>query len=171
MEAPEPHSFAKKPPTQESYESSEPLLFRNQSSSNELRGWLHSLLSTLHARRLKNQGFRKKGRTFSRDMGAYWERLNFQGSAQNYPSAAKWRFYVNVGVEFKDLPKQLRWSLFPNTHWAKRINQIIREANDVWEYDLETDQDQLIQSLASVIDRAGAEVASQIDEIRRQSIQ
>jgi hypothetical protein len=62
-----------------------------------MKEWLDEFLSDFHRGYLKEPGFKKARRTFSRDMGDYWERFNFQGSMSNYPDHESWRFYLNVG--------------------------------------------------------------------------
>jgi hypothetical protein len=79
----------------------------------DLKDWLPNFLSEFHRSQLKPLGFKKERRTFWRDMGAYRECFNFQGDEFN--GVAGWRFYLNVGVEFGDLPAREHWSGFPHT--------------------------------------------------------
>ncbi|MEP6896698.1 MAG: DUF4304 domain-containing protein [Chloroflexota bacterium] len=94
-------------------------------SVNE-KDWLPIFLSEFHKTHLKPLGFKKVRRTFSRDMGSYWERFNFQGSDSNGING--WKFYLNVGVEFKDLPAESYWAGFPNTHWTSRIEGLVKNS-------------------------------------------
>jgi uncharacterized protein (DUF2461 family) len=135
-----------------------------------LKDWLPCFLSEFQRGWLKEKEFRKNRQTFSRDRGPYWERFHFQASSQNNRSVSRWRFYVNVGIEFKDLPKQLRWSLFPNTHWSSRINHLVPEAPYHWEYDLQTDRQLLALSLIVLVESASVVMAKEIHEIRRQLV-
>jgi hypothetical protein len=59
--------------------------------------------SRMHESLFKPEGFKKKARTFSRFHPAYGECYNLQGSAWNSPDAP-WRFYVNCGISFPDIP-------------------------------------------------------------------
>jgi hypothetical protein len=79
----------------------------------DLKDWLPNFLSEFHRSQLKPLGFKKERRTFWRDMGAYRECFNFQDDEFN--GVAGWRFYLNVGVEFGDLPAREHWSGFPHT--------------------------------------------------------
>lgn len=66
---------------------------------------VESSLSEFHRQQLKPLGFKKVRHTFSRDKETYVERFNFQGSAWNTSESNEpWLFYINVGIEFKDLP-------------------------------------------------------------------
>ena len=58
----------------------------------------------MHESLFKPEGFKKKARTFSRVHLAYGEHYNLQGSAWNSPDAP-WRFYVNCGISFPDIPE------------------------------------------------------------------
>jgi hypothetical protein len=132
-----------------------------------VKDWLPKLLSELQAERLKGAGFRKKARTFSRDRGDYWERFNFQGSAWN-GAASSWRFYVNVGIEFKDLPEQKYWSYFAHTHWAGRLEQLVTSAPAQWEYDASTERHAVKERLHELLLAASTELASRAPAIRQQ---
>jgi hypothetical protein len=103
-----------------------------------MKRWFESFLSELHAEHLKPLGFRKTGHTISRAMQGYHERFNFQGSSWN-SSGVKWRFYLNCGVEFTDLPSERQWSYFPHTHWAGRAEQLVPTAPLEWDYGPATD--------------------------------
>lgn len=64
--------------------------------------------SRMHESLFKPEGFKKKGRTFSRCHPAYGEHYNVQGSAWNSPDAP-WRFYVNCGISFPDAQESGKW--------------------------------------------------------------
>jgi hypothetical protein len=88
-----------------------------------MQKWVSNFFSELHRNHLKQLGFKKVRHTFSRDAGDYGERINFQGSAWNF-SNEPWDFYINVGMEFKDLPAREYWTLLPHTHWSRRIGEL-----------------------------------------------
>ena len=128
--------------------------------------WLDQFLSGFHQAYLKKLGFRKVRHTFSRDMGSYWERFNFQGSAWNGAGKDYWTFYLNVGVEFKDLEPERNWSYFPHTHWADRIQTVVSDAPGGWDYNLDTDREALMQELASYILQASEKMAAESSGLR-----
>src|SRR5215213_1963631 len=102
--------------------------------------WLDQFLTDFHQTYLKELGFRKVRHTCSRDMGSYWERFNFQGSTSNGAGSQYWKFYLNVGAEFKDIEPERNWSGFAHTHWADRIETVVSGAPPSWGYDLDTDR-------------------------------
>ena len=128
--------------------------------------WLDQFLTDFHQAYLKKLGFRKVRHTFSRDMGSHWERFNFQGSASNGAGAQYWKFYLNVGVEFKDLELERNWSGFTHTHWADRMETVVSGAPPSWNYNLDTDREALMQELASYILRAGEKIAAESSGLR-----
>ena len=128
--------------------------------------WLNQFLSDFHQAYLKKLGFKKVRHTFSRDMGSYWERFNFQGSAWNGAGDEYWTFYLNVGVEFKDLEPERNWSYFAHTHWADRMETVVSSAPSAWDYNLDTDREALMESLASYILKASEKIATEIAGLR-----
>jgi hypothetical protein len=114
-----------------------------------MNDWLNKFLSEFHKLYLKEVGYKKTYRTFSRDMNAYWERFHFQGSDSNglYPH---WKFYLNVGIEFKDIEPRRNWAGFAHTHWAKRIDSLVPNASAYWSYNQETRQEDLMAELFSL---------------------
>ena len=134
--------------------------------ADTLKTLLNTLLSDVHREHLKPVD----GRTFSRDKGNYFERFHFQGSTQNYAGVEDWRFYINVGVEFKDLEPRRWWSLFPHTHWATRIDALVSGAPSHWTYNLGTDREEFINEIAMLVNSASASMARDIDRIRQQCL-
>ena len=131
-----------------------------------MKDWLDQFLSDFHWEYLKELGFKKARRTFSRDKDSYWERFNFQGSTSNYPDRANWRFYINVGAEFKDLEPNRYWSGFPHTHWSGRIESVVKSAPGIYEYNLSTNREVLMRELFSYIQRASEKIESESTNIR-----
>jgi hypothetical protein len=136
-----------------------------------MKEWLSSWLSELHRVHLKPKGFKKSRRTFSRDKGTYWERFNFQGSSQNYAGVAHWRFYLNVGVEFKNLEPRRYWSLFPHTHWSERADRLVANTPGHWEYNLSTDRATLAEDMVALMMSASHYVANRIDVIHKEYVE
>jgi len=102
--------------------------------------------------------------TFSRDMDGYTERIQFQGSSGN-DSDGPWRFYINLGVEFTDLPPRTPCRDFPATHCWTRIEHIVPDAPK--QYDLpDTSTAEFASELAGYLDCASRQSARQIRQIR-----
>jgi hypothetical protein len=133
--------------------------------------WLNQFLTDFHKAHLKELGFRKVQHTFSRDMGAYWERCNFQGSTWHSAESEYWTFYLNVGLEFKDLEPQRNWSYFPHTHWAGRMETVVSSAPSAWDYNLRTDQEALMRDLLSSMLKASEKMAAEMDGLRRHYVE
>ena len=131
-----------------------------------MKEWLDQFLSDFHREYLKELGFKKARRTFSREKDSYWERFNFQGSRTNYPDRANWRFYLNVGVEFKDLEPRKYWSLFQDTHWSQRMKSVVDSAPGVYEYNVGTNREILMRELFSCIQRASEKIGRESANIR-----
>ena len=132
-----------------------------------MKKWLDEFLNELHKNYLKELGFRKVRRTFSRDMGDYWERFNFQGSSWNSSDERDWRYYINLGVEFKDLKPQKNWTYFPHTHWADRIESVVKKASSVGEYNEKTNKAELAEKLKGFILEATEKISREISGLRR----
>lgn len=86
--------------------------------------FVKEFFSSLHSAYLKPSGYSKERFTFSRDVGAYIERIQFRGSAWN-SAGEPWRCYINVGLQFKDIPPRSPDRDFPRTHAWGRIESIV----------------------------------------------
>lgn len=105
--------------------------------------------ATLHERHMKPARFKKKARTFSRAHPAYEEHYNIQGSAWNSPEEP-WRFYVNCGLSFPDLPRNVKGSGFFSIHAHQRLGLFVRDTlphYDVTEENLESSVDEIARAL------------------------
>lgn len=131
-----------------------------------MKKWLDEFLSEFHKHYLKSLGFKKVRRTFSRDMGDYWERFNFQGSSWNYPDNEDWRYYINLGVEFKDLEARRNWSYFSHTHWSGRIESVVKSASAVNKYNENTNKKELAEKLNGYILQASRKMSEEIKGLR-----
>ena len=119
----------------------------------------------LHREHLKPRGYTKVRRTFSRDMQAYIERVQFQGSSWN-DANSPWRFYINFGLQFRELQERSPARDFPQTHCWTRIEHLVPDAPQ--EYDLsEGDSPCLLQQLPAYIELASHRVAKHIHDIRK----
>jgi hypothetical protein len=105
--------------------------------------------SELHREHLKNLGYTKTRYTFSRELPEYVERVQFQGSSWN-GAGEPWRFYVNVGIQFRDLPRRTPDRDFPNTHAHGRIEEIVRADVGVLEL-AENELHPMIKKIASLL--------------------
>jgi len=119
--------------------------------------------SDLHRSYLKGKGYRKQRHTFTRDHPGFTERVQFQGSAWN-SSGSPWRFYINVGVQFRDLPPRLPDRDLPGTHCWARIESLVPEAPS--EFELTSQQHQISADLVRLVEMASQRVAQQIDAVR-----
>lgn len=129
-----------------------------------------TLPSALHSEQLKPLGFHKSGHTISRALPGYHERFNFQGSAWN-EAGIGWRFYINVGVEFTDLPPEPLWWYFPHAHWAGRAEQLVPSAPRQWECSEAFDLAALKNALRQVILEASRALSVQHGTLRAAYLQ
>ena len=134
------------------------------------RKWLDSLLSELYREEMKLLGFRKKGRTFSRERPTYFERFNFQGSTTSDFANDYGRFFINVGIEFRDLPPLRYWSLFPHTHWACRVEQLVPDAPSQLEYGQATDRVSLKREIFSLLAASSKALSARAEELRKECL-
>jgi hypothetical protein len=88
----------------------------------------------LHEEYLKPRGYRKVGHNFYRRLDDYAERFQFQGSAW-IQAGYSWRFYVNVGVEFRGLRTRKDMG-FPRTHCHSRLEAIVTRAPPHFDFQL-----------------------------------
>jgi hypothetical protein len=131
---------------------------------------LSTFFSQLHREHLKPRGFKKERYTFTRDAGAYVERLNFQRSA--WSSAAEKRFYINVGIWFPEYAHDTSGSgYFSGNHWATRVESLVPEAPQHWDVHTATDPAALSAELARVIDAASRRLAARIGNCRDEYLQ
>lgn len=129
-----------------------------------MRDSVTQFFSSLHREHLKAQGYKKVRHTFSRALDGFVERIQFQGSDWN-DADSPWRFYINFGVEFSDLPPRTPCRDFPATHCWTRIEHIVPDAPK--QYDLpDASTAAFAGELAGYLDCASRQVARQIRQIR-----
>lgn len=85
-----------------------------------------SFARQLHIEHLKDLGFKKIRKNFSRDRGLYVEHFQIQGSAWN-DASSPWVFYLNCGITFSGLP--LPTHAYMGTHASCRASLFTRRAN------------------------------------------
>jgi len=125
---------------------------------------IENFLSQLHREHLKPRGYKKSRHTFSRDCGAFTERFQVQGSAWN-DASGPWRFYINVGVEFHDVPPREPARDFPGTHCWTRIENLVPGAPA--EFDLPVDdQEAFGAAVAGCVKAASERIGSGIGGAR-----
>ena len=129
-----------------------------------MRGLAKDFFSRLHAAHLRRSGYTKERHTFTRELDGFTERIQFQGSSWNSGDSS-FRFYVNFGVQFHDLPARLPDRDFRRTHCWARLESIVPEAPA--QFDLSGDDDQLAASIAAYVDRASRRVAEDISSLRK----
>ncbi|MFM9960568.1 MAG: DUF4304 domain-containing protein [Planctomycetaceae bacterium] len=121
--------------------------------------------SSLHREYLKPRGYQKVRFTFWRDMDGYIERIQFQGSSWN-ASTGSWRFYINFGVSFPDIPPGVPNRGFPGTHCQARIEHLT--TNSPSEFDLPENCDaEFAQKIIEYVAVASSRVAEQINFVRQ----
>jgi len=106
--------------------------------------------SRLHAEVLKPQGFTKNRWTFTKKYEGYSLAFQFQGS--NWNSADEpWRFYINTGIQFADLPRRTPDKDFPRIHsWTRVGNSLSASAEQ--QYDVIPKQiDKLIRNIETIV--------------------
>lgn len=125
-----------------------------------------TLLTQLHRAHLKQRGYGKARHTFERRVGSYTERFNFQGSS--WSSTDEKRFYINVGIAFPEYPDDLASSgYFTGNHWACRVESLVDGAPQHWDVSPAADLQLLATQLASLIERASAELSSRAGACRQ----
>lgn len=130
-----------------------------------MREYVKDFFSTLHQRYLKPDGFTKVRHTFSRKKVDYTERFQFQGSAWN-DAASPWRFYINVGVEFHNIPARVPCLDFPRTHCWTRIEKLVLDVPS--QYDLpDSNTEQFASQIAGYLQSASMLVAREYQQIRQ----
>lgn len=118
----------------------------------------------LHQAHLKPRGYTKVRQTFSRCIGGYTERVQFQGSAFNDVSRPC-RFYINFGVEFQGIRARVPCRDFPETHCWTRMEAIVRGAPN--QYDLpDGNVEELAAFIANLVFSASESVTQRIQVIR-----
>jgi len=121
--------------------------------------------SRLHQDHLKPRGYKKVRQTFSRSIGDYTERIQFQGSAFN-DASRPCRFYINFGVEFHDLRPRIPCRDFPETHCWTRAEAIVRGASS--QYDLpEENVVGFAEQISHQLSSASELVAHRIRDVRQ----
>ena len=117
-----------------------------------MRQLASQFFSELHSSTMKELGFKKARFRFTRERDGRIEVVEFQGSQWN-DSSRPWRFYINLGVNFLDLPNSGRSSAAHQTHAYGRIEGIVSDSPE--QFDL-TDQnfEQLEVSISSLVKEA-----------------
>lgn len=79
-----------------------------------------SFFSELHASVFKPRGYGKVRRTFQKERDGYAVAFQFQGSDWN-SAGSPWRFYLNAGLRFLDMPRRVPDRDFPTIHSWTRV--------------------------------------------------
>jgi hypothetical protein len=97
-------------------------------------------------------------------MEGYIERVQFQGSSWN-DANHPWRFYINFGVEFSDLPARSPCHDFPATHCWTRIEYLVAHAPK--QFDLpEGDVSKFTTEIADYLEYASRHIVDCLSKIR-----
>ena len=108
--------------------------------------------SELQKQHLKQLGYKKERRTFSRELPEYIERIQFQGSQWN-SADTPWRFYINVGIQFRDLPRRHPDRDFPNTHAHGRIENLVSTGGGFFEL-TEQNAKEMLENISTLVTKA-----------------
>ena len=139
-----------------------------RSRINDMKQWVEDFFSEFHRQHLKSLDFKKVRHTFSRDKGVYIERFNFQGSDWNTSNDGDpWLLYINVGVEFKDLPARTPCADFTRTHWWQRIEDVAPDAPNSYDLRFPVDIEATGSVLITHMQNASNNLSDHITKIRR----
>ena len=128
-----------------------------------MQDWAKQFVSALHRDLLKPAGFIKQGHVFSRPCSSYVERFQIQGSTWNSSDASTWRFYVNAGVFFADLPEFINRAL-PRTHVYGRLAHFDPQCTD--DFDLvQADAEAIAASVFTDIKRCSVAIAGAVEKL------
>ncbi|MGB4812658.1 MAG: DUF4304 domain-containing protein [Methylophilaceae bacterium] len=116
--------------------------------------FVEPFFSDLHKAHLKSLGYKKIRHTFSRELPDYIERVQLQGSAWN-SSGKSWLFYINIGIQFSDLPRSELDRDFPNTHAHGRIGSIVKSETSFFEL-TEKNSNEMLIIIAGLLVEASA---------------
>ncbi len=107
--------------------------------------------SKLHSSVLKPRGYTRLRRTFQKEHEGYAVAFQFQGSDWN-SAGSPWRFYLNAGLRFSDLPRRDMDRDFPTIHSWTRVGVGLSQWAEPHYEILEGDEDLLIGKLAAIIE-------------------
>jgi hypothetical protein len=117
--------------------------------------YVNQFFSDLQKQYLKKLGYKKERHTFYREYPEYIERIQFQGSPWN-SADTPWRFYINVGVQFRDLPRRQPDRDFPNTHAHSRIEKVVPDSDPYFDLCKDGSLDMLVKIAGLVSLASGA---------------
>jgi len=113
---------------------------------------VEKILSDIQREFLKPKGFKKVRHTYSRAMDGYVEKYQIQGSAWNTKDEP-WRFYINCGIFFSDIPRRTPDLDFPETHAHSRASRFVKNAPP--HHDLDNSNiEEIKKEVCSIIEQA-----------------
>jgi hypothetical protein len=120
--------------------------------------FVNHFFSELQKQYLKPLGYKKERHTFFREHAEYIERIQCQGSPWN-SSDSPWRFYINVGIQFHNLPRRQPDRDFPNTHAHSRIEKLIPNSEPYFEL-TENNSHEMLSKIADLLSVASGELTN-----------
>lgn len=85
-----------------------------------------AFFAELHGSVFKPRGYSRLRHTFQRDEDGYALAFQFQGSDWN-SAGSPWRFYLNAGIRFPDVPRCIPDRDFPTIHTWTRVGPGLSE--------------------------------------------
>lgn len=125
------------------------------------------ITTNIHAEYLKTMGFKKNRQRFCLTSTNYIVHLDFQSSSWNTLRISS-IFYLNIGVQFTDLPPNPYWTGIPDTHWAGRIHSLVSSAPHQWKCDEKTDIQSLIREIAGLITQGLTEIQKRATDMKQE---
>jgi hypothetical protein len=110
-----------------------------------------AFFAELHRSVFKPCGYTKLRRTFQKEEEAYAMAFQFQGSDWNSASSP-WRFYLNAGLRFPNIPRRYPDRDFPTIHSWIRVGSTLSESAEP-HYDLVAEEQALlVGKIATVVE-------------------
>ena len=110
-----------------------------------------SFLAELHSVVFKPRGYTKLRRTFQREHDEYAVAFQFQGSDWN-SAGSPWRFYLNAGLRFSDLPRRNLDRDFPTIHSWTRVGPALSEWAEPHYEIVEGEEKLLVGKIAAMVE-------------------
>jgi hypothetical protein len=125
-----------------------------------------AFFSELHLSVFKPRGYTKLRRTFRKEEVRYSLAFQFQGSDWN-SAGSPWRFYLNVGLGFLDIPRRSPDSNFPMIHSSTRIGPTLSEWAEPHYEIIEKEQKILVGKIAAMVADCESYFASTHEVLRQ----
>ena len=115
------------------------------------RSEVSAFFAALHSDVFKPRGYTKLRHTFQKEEDGYAMAFQFQGSDWNSASSP-WRFYLNAGIRFPNIPRRTPDRNFPTIHSSMRVGSRLSEWAEP-DYDVvEEGQKLLVGKIALIVE-------------------